>query len=74
MGILRITGQAVSEGVTNGDPKKAKDALDKAAKARKAARSARSSAATMTVNGKTYAGGKVELQGDGVYVDGKKVD
>lgn len=30
--------------------------------------------ATMTVNGKTYTGDKVELQSDGVYVDGKKVN
>lgn len=33
---------------------------------------AKSGKATMTVNGKTYTGNKVELQGDGVYVDGVK--
>lgn len=74
MGKLVIKGQAVSKGVTNGNAKDAKEALDRAAKALKAAKAGRSGTATTTVDGKTYRGRTVSVQGNGVYVDGKKAN
>lgn len=71
MGTLRITGQAVSSGITNGDAKDAKAAV---ATALAAAKAAAKSGATTTVNGRTYTGRTVSVQGDGVYVNGRKVD